>query len=89
MDFLVTHAPILIVALPLVAAFVIPLISISRAGDRGRNIFSLVIFGLIVFLVAILAKNVHTVGIRVYTFGATLPELALPTWLHGAGADYI
>ena len=78
MDFLVTHAPILIVALPLVAAFVIPLISISRAGDRGRNIFSLIIFGLIVFLVAILAKNVHTVGIRVYTFGATAPELALP-----------
>jgi multicomponent Na+:H+ antiporter subunit D len=78
LDFLVTHSPILIVALPLVAAFAIPLISISRAGDRGRNIFSLVIFGLISFLVAILAKNVHTVGIRVYTFGATVPELTLP-----------
>jgi multicomponent Na+:H+ antiporter subunit D len=64
--------------MPLVAAFVIPLIGISRAQDRGRNIFSLVIFGLIVFLVAILAKNVHAVGIRVYTFGATTPELALP-----------
>jgi len=78
LDFLVTHAPILIVALPLVAAFAIPLISISRGGDRGRNIFSLVIFSLICFLVAILAVNVHTVGIRVYTFGATAAELALP-----------
>jgi multicomponent Na+:H+ antiporter subunit D len=78
LDFLVTHAPILIVALPLVASFVIPLLSLSKAGDRGRNIFSLVIFGLIAFLVAILAKNIHTVGIRVYTFGATAPELALP-----------
>jgi multicomponent Na+:H+ antiporter subunit D len=78
LDFLVTHSPILIVALPLVAAFAIPLISIIRAGDRGRNIFSLVILGLVVFLVAILAQNVHAVGIRVYTFGATAPELALP-----------
>jgi multicomponent Na+:H+ antiporter subunit D len=78
LDFLVTHAPILIVALPLVAAFAIPLIGIGRTGDRGRNIFSLVIFGLIVFLVAILAENVHAVGIRVYTFGATAAELAIP-----------
>lgn len=78
MDFLVTHSPILIVAVPLVAAFAIPLISMSRAGDRGRNIFSLVVFGLIIFLVAVLARNVHTVGIRVYTFGATAPELTLP-----------
>lgn len=76
MDSLVTHSPILIVALPLVAAFAIPLISL--AGPRGRNIFSLVIFGLIAFLVAILARDVHTVGIRVYTFGATAPELTLP-----------
>ncbi len=63
-------------ALPLVAAFILPLI--SRAGDRVRNIFSLVIFSLISFLVAILAVNVHTVGIRVYTFGATAAALALP-----------
>jgi multicomponent Na+:H+ antiporter subunit D len=73
---LVTHSPALIVALPLVAAFAIPLI--SRAGPRVRNTFSLVIFSLISFLVAILAVDVHTVGIRVYTFGATAAELALP-----------
>jgi multicomponent Na+:H+ antiporter subunit D len=78
LDFLVTHSPALIVALPLVAAFAIPLISITRGGDRGRNVFSLAIFGLIVFLVAILARNVHAVGIRVYTFGATAAELAIP-----------
>jgi multicomponent Na+:H+ antiporter subunit D len=78
LDFLVTHAPILIVALPLVAAFVIPLISMSRGGDRWRNIFSLAIFAFIAFLVAILVQNVHAVGIRIYTFGATTPELSLP-----------
>jgi len=78
LDFLVTNAPILIVALPLVAAFAIPLISLSRGGDRGRNVFSLAILGLIVFLVAILARDVHAVGIRVYTFGATAAELAIP-----------
>lgn len=76
MDHLITNSPALIVALPLVAAFILPLI--SRAGDRVRNIFSLVIFSLISFLVAILAVNVHTVGIRVYTFGATAAALALP-----------
>ena len=76
MDFLVTHSPALIVALPLVAAFAIPLI--SRAGNRARNIFSLAIFGLIVFLVAVLASDVYAVGIRIYTFGATAPEMALP-----------
>jgi multicomponent Na+:H+ antiporter subunit D len=78
LDFLVTHAPILIVALPLVAAFAIPLVGIMRGADRGRNVFSLVIFGLIAFLVAILAMDVHEVGIRVYTFGATAPEMAVP-----------
>jgi multicomponent Na+:H+ antiporter subunit D len=79
LDFLVTHSPALIVLTSLVAAFVIPLISISRAGDRPRNVFSLVIFGFIAFLVGILAIDVHSVGIRVYTFGATAPELTVPT----------
>jgi multicomponent Na+:H+ antiporter subunit D len=78
LDFLITHSPALIVALPLVAAFAIPLISIKWAGDRVRNTFVLAIFGLITFLVAILAVDVHSVGIRVYTFGATAADLALP-----------
>ena len=76
MDSLITHSPALIVALPLVAAFAIPLI--SRAGPRVRDIFNLVVFSLIAFLVAILAVDVYSVGIRVYTFGATAAELALP-----------
>ena len=76
MDNLVTHSPALIVALPLVAAFIIPLI--SRAGPKVRETFNLVIFSFIVFLVAILAKDVHTSGIHVYTFGAKLPQLAVP-----------
>ena len=76
MDSLIYHSPILIVALPLVAAFAILLI--SRAGYRVRSTFSLVIFGLVTFLVAVLAVDVHSVGIRVYTFGATAAELALP-----------
>ncbi|MFO7997063.1 MAG: proton-conducting transporter membrane subunit [Dehalococcoidia bacterium] len=76
MDYLVTHSPALIVALPLLAAFAIPLI--SRAGHRARNTFSLVIFGLVASLIVILARDVYAVGIRVYTFGATVPEMALP-----------
>jgi multicomponent Na+:H+ antiporter subunit D len=78
LDFLIANSPALIVALPLVAAFAIPLIGISRVGDKGRNIFSLLVFGLIAFLVAILAVDVHANGIHVYTFGATSAELTLP-----------
>jgi len=35
-------------------------------------------FALISFLVAILAVNIHSVGIRIYTFGATTADLAVP-----------
>jgi multicomponent Na+:H+ antiporter subunit D len=76
LDLLTTHSPALIVALPLLAAFAIPLI--NRAGPRVRDIFNLVIFSLIAFFVAILAVDIHSVGIHVYTFGATAAELALP-----------
>lgn len=76
MDFLTAHAPALIVALPLLAAFAIPLI--SRAGHSARSIFSLAVLGATASLVAILAVDVYSTGIRVYTFGATLPEMALP-----------
>jgi multicomponent Na+:H+ antiporter subunit D len=76
LHFLTTHAPALIVALPLLAAFAIPLV--SRAGYSARNIFNLAILGATAFLVAILAVDVYSTGIRVYTFGATLPEMALP-----------
>jgi multicomponent Na+:H+ antiporter subunit D len=76
LDFLTANAPILIVAIPLVAAFIIPLL--SRKGDRVRNAFTLTAFGLTSFLVAVLAVNVHDVGIRIYTFGATAADLAVP-----------
>ena len=76
MDFLTTNSPALIVAIPLVAAFIIPLI--NRTGDRVRNTFTIAVFALISFLVAILAVNIHTVGIRIYTFGATAADLAVP-----------
>jgi multicomponent Na+:H+ antiporter subunit D len=76
LEFLTTNSPALIVAIPLVAAFIIPLI--GRAGDRVRNAFTLTVYALIAFLVAVLAVNVHSVGIRIYTFGATAADLAVP-----------
>jgi len=66
----------LIVWLPLVAAFLNPLI--SRASSKARDVFNLAIFGFITFLVGLLARDVHAQGIRVYTFGAKLPELTVP-----------
>ena len=76
MEFLTTNSPALIVAIPLVAAFILPLI--GRAGDRVRNTFTLTVYALIAFLVAVLAVNVHSIGIRIYTFGATAADLAVP-----------
>ena len=76
MEFLITNSPALIVAIPLVVAFIIPLI--GRTGDKARNTFMLAAFALISFLVAILAVNIHSVGIRIYTFGATTADLAVP-----------
>ncbi len=78
MDSLVIHSSALIVWLSLAAAFLIPLISIGPAGGKVRSIFTLGIFSFITFLVAALAKDVHTNGIHVYTFGARGPDLAIP-----------
>ncbi len=76
MEFLTIHSPALIIALPLLAAFVIPLL--SRAGTTIRDSFSVGILGFTAFLVAVLAIDVYTGGTRVYTFGATVPEMAVP-----------
>jgi multicomponent Na+:H+ antiporter subunit D len=73
-DLLTTHAPALIVAVPLLGAFLTPLV--SRVNDKLRNIFVIIVVGLTGFLVLLLANEVLTNGTQTYIFGAS--NVALP-----------
>jgi multicomponent Na+:H+ antiporter subunit D len=74
---LIAHAPILIIAIPLVAAFLTPLV--GMASKRARNALVVVSLLFLAFLVFALARDVVTNGIRVYTLGAASPEQTIPT----------
>jgi multicomponent Na+:H+ antiporter subunit D len=64
------------VAIPLLAAFVIPLL--SRLSSKVRDTFNVSLLSFVAFLVAILAIDIYTNGARIYTLGASVPELARP-----------
>lgn len=74
LDPVLTHSPALIVAVPLLGAFLTPLI--SRVNDKLRNIFVILVLGLTGLLVLLLAYDILTNGIHTYVFGAQ--NLALP-----------
>ena len=65
---LITHSPILAIAVPLFAAFLTPLI--GRFGPRARSAFVVAVLAFVEFLVLILARDVYANGIRIYTLGA-------------------
>src|SRR3989338_460673 len=76
MIFLVEHAPVLAIAIPLLAAFLMPLL--GRAGAKIRN---LVAFAAIAFAgieVALLALDVLANGVVTYAVGAIVPGLVSP-----------
>jgi multicomponent Na+:H+ antiporter subunit D len=74
---LITQAPILIIAIPLVAAFLTPLV--GMAGSKTRNTLVVASLAFTTFLVFALARDVVINGIHVYTLGATSPGQAIPT----------
>ncbi len=74
---LMTHAPILIIAIPLLVAFLTPLV--GMASQKGRNVLVVVSLVFVAFLVFALAREVASNGIQVYTLGATSPDLSVPT----------
>ena len=73
-DMLLQQSPALIVAIPLLGAFLTPLI--SRFNDKARNIFVILTLGLTTLLVFLLASDVFTGNIRTYIFGAQ--NLSIP-----------
>ncbi len=76
MQSLIIHSPILAVAIPLLAAFLTPLI--SRFGSRARDTMVIAALAFTEFLVLILARDIYATGLHVYTLGALSPTLATP-----------
>jgi multicomponent Na+:H+ antiporter subunit D len=73
---LITQSPILIIAIPLAAAFLTPFI--GMVSQKARNTLVIVSLTFVVFLVFALARDISINGIHVYTLGATAPDLAIP-----------
>src|SRR5665648_926802 len=73
------HVPILIIAIPLLAAFLVPLI--NRISKKATGILSALALSVSLILTIVLAVKILTVGPQVYIFGATSPSLALPSGL--------
>ncbi|MCX6664337.1 MAG: proton-conducting transporter membrane subunit [Euryarchaeota archaeon] len=73
-DVLIEQSPALIIAIPLLGAFLMPLV--SRINSTLRNIFGLLVLCLTGFFVGILASDVLANGPRLYIFGAK--DLAVP-----------
>lgn len=67
----------MIIAIPLVAAFLTPLI--GMASSKARNVLAIGSLIFTVFLVFALARDISMTGIHVYTLGATSPSLGVPT----------
>ncbi|HEC89501.1 MAG TPA: NADH:ubiquinone oxidoreductase, partial [Thermoplasmatales archaeon] len=69
LDILLQQSPALIVATPLLGAFLTPLI--GKLGYNVRNIFIIIILAVTAFLVFLLASDVFSGNIHTYVFGGT------------------
>lgn len=77
MSDIITHAPILIIAIPLLVAFLTPLV--DKVSKKGRNVLVFVTVILTLFLVLALANDVFDNGLRIYTLGGENVDIALPS----------
>ena len=73
---LLEHAPILLIAIPLLVAFATPIV--GRVNSFLRDFCMIVALVFIEFLAILLSYDVIKNGIRVYTLGARLPGLTSP-----------
>jgi len=72
LDILIIHSPILIIAIPLLAALLTPLI--GMISERGRNIVVIASLAFVLLLVLLLARNIYLKGIHVYAEGAIVVD---------------
>jgi len=69
-DLIMSHAPALLVIIPLLGAFLTPLI--SKINDKVRNIFVIGILGITAVFVLLVAQQVLDTGTITYVFGSSL-----------------
>ncbi len=74
LDQLIPHLPALVVAIPLLAAFLTPLI--DKINAKVRNSFVLIMLGITTVFVLLLSVNVLENGIMTYVFGSTTATVA-------------
>ena len=80
MNEFITHAPILIIAIPLLAAFLTPLV--DKVSKKGRNAVVFITIIITLILTFALAKDVFDHGLRIYTLGGKDVNIALPSGYH-------
>ena len=78
LETLLVHSPALIIAIPLLSAFLIPLV--SRINAKLRNSFAVAMLGLTGCFIGLLTTDVFANGPRIYIFGSknlTLPVVRI------------
>ena len=78
MSSILLHAPALIIALPLLAAFITPIL--GRFNRKTISWLATCVLGLTLLLTIFVARQVLTHGPIIYVFGATETGLTLPTY---------
>jgi len=78
MSGILTHAPALIIALPLLAAFLVPVIGRFNR-SKGLGWFVSIILGLSLLMTLLMANHILSDGPLIYVFGGSEPGLTLPS----------
>ena len=77
MSSIFLHSPALVIALPLLAAFIVPIL--GRFNRKLINQFTSFVLGITLILILYIAKQVLTGGPMIYVFGGTETGLTLPS----------
>ncbi|HDD46405.1 MAG TPA: NADH:ubiquinone oxidoreductase [Candidatus Aenigmarchaeota archaeon] len=77
--FIIEHLPALVIAIPLLAAFIAPLL--KRFGKHAVSVWSILNLSIVECLVIVLGYRVIKDGIQSYAIGASIPSLLSPNGL--------
>ncbi len=75
-DWLLTHSPALLIAIPLLAAFLTPVI--DRINKKARDAFVIIVLIIAEIIMIALAWDVFTGSAHIYTMGASSPTATIP-----------
>jgi multicomponent Na+:H+ antiporter subunit D len=74
--WIITHSPILIIAIPLLGASLT--LMFGTLSEKARRVIPVVTLVIVELLVLLLARDIYLNGERIYTLGATSPTLTIP-----------